>query len=242
MTQQGERLQKVMAQAGVGSRRACEELIDQGRVSVDDAQVTRQGMRVTPDQVIRVDGERINFDETKVTIALHKPVGIVSTMDDDLGRPGLSKILENREERLYHVGRLDQDSEGLLLVSNDGELTHRLTHPSFEVSKTYIATVEGMVGRGIVKALTGGVELEDGIARADSAKIIEMGTKASIIELTLHSGRNRVVRRMFDELGHPVQRLVRTHFGTISLGRLKPGQYRVIGGSELGALMKSVGL
>lgn len=242
MSEQGERLQKVMAHAGVGSRRACEDLIDQGRVSVDGQTVTRLGTRVTPDQIIRVDGERITFDESKVTIALHKPAGVVSTMDDDLGRNSLAEFVELREERLYHVGRLDTDTEGLILLSNDGELTHRLTHPSYEVPKTYVATVEGQVNRSIIRHLEEGVQLEDGFVKADKVKIIEMGLPNSIIEITLHSGANRVVRRMLDAIHHPVVRLVRTQFGTITLGRLKVGRSRVIGGSELAALMKSVDL
>lgn len=242
MSEQGERLQKVMAHAGVGSRRACEDLIDQGRVSVDGKNVTRLGTRVTPDQIIRVDGERITFDESKVTIALHKPAGVVSTMDDDLGRNSLAEFVELREERLYHVGRLDTDTEGLILLSNDGELTHRLTHPSYEVPKTYVATVEGQVNRSIIRRLEEGVQLEDGFVKADKVKIIEMGLPNSIIEITLHSGANRVVRRMLDAIHHPVVRLVRTQFGTITLGRLKVGRSRVIGGSELAALMKSVDL
>ncbi|WP_054953737.1 pseudouridine synthase [Flaviflexus massiliensis] len=242
MSEQGERLQKVMAHAGVGSRRSCEDLIEQGRVSIDGKTVTRLGTRVTPDQIIRVDGERITFDESKVTIALHKPAGVVSTMDDDMGRESLAQFVEMREERLYHVGRLDTDTEGLILLSNDGDLTHRLTHPSYEVPKTYVATVEGQVNRSIIRRLEEGVTLEDGFVKADKVKIIEMGLPNSIVEITLHSGANRVVRRMFEAVRHPVVRLVRTEFGTIGLGRLKPGRSRVIGGSELAALMKSVDL
>lgn len=242
MSEQGERLQKVMAHAGVGSRRACEEIIEQGRVSVDGATVTRLGTRVRPDQVIRVDGERITFDESKVTLALHKPAGVVSTMEDEMGRPSLAQFVEDRSERLYHVGRLDQETEGLILLSNDGELTHRLTHPSYEVPKTYVATVEGQANRSLQRLLEEGVTLEEGVVKADIVKIVQMGLPNSIVEITLHSGANRVVRRMFDAAGFPVVRLVRTAFGTITLGRLKPGRSRVVGGSELGALMKSVDL
>lgn len=242
MSDQGERLQKVMAHAGVGSRRACEEIIEAGRVSVDGRTVTRLGSRVRPSQIIRVDGERITFDESTVTMALHKPAGIVSTMEDEMGRPSIAEFVEERSERLYHVGRLDQETEGLILLSNDGDLTHRLTHPSFEVPKTYVATVEGQVNRTLQRRLEGGVHLDEGLVKADRVKIIEMGLPNSIVEVTLHSGANRVVRRMFDAAGFPVVRLVRTQFGTIGLGRLKPGQSRIVGGSELGALMKSVDL
>lgn len=238
----GERLQKVMAHAGVASRRACEDLISAGRVSVDGAVVTRLGTRVTEDQVIRVDGERITFDPEKVTVALHKPAGVLSSMEEDADRPTLIDFLDDRPERLHHVGRLDADTEGLILLSNDGELTHRLTHPSYEVPKTYVATVEGQVSKGAINRLLTGVELEDGEIRADQAKLLEFGPKASIVRLTLHSGKNHIVRRMLAQVGHPVTRLVRTNIANIPLGRLTPGQYRIVGGSELGALMNSVGL
>ena len=242
MSEQGERLQKVMAHAGVGSRRACEEIIEQGRVTIDGKLVTRLGTRVRADQLIRVDGERVTFDESKVTMALHKPAGIVSTMEDEMGRPSLAQFIEDRTERLYHVGRLDQETEGLILLSNDGDLTHRLTHPSYEIPKTYVATVEGQVNRTLQRRLENGINLEEGLVKADSVKIIEMGLPNSIVEITLHSGANHVVRRLFETAGFPVVRLVRTQFGSISLGRLKPGRSRIIGGSELGALMKSVDL
>lgn len=242
MSEQGERLQKVMAHAGVGSRRTCEEIIESGRVSIDGRTVTRLGTRVTPEQIIRVDGERIIFDESKVTMALHKPAGVVSTMEDEMGRPSLAQFIEDRTERLYHVGRLDQETEGLILLSNDGELTHRLTHPSYEIPKTYVATVEGQVNRTLQRTLENGVNLDEGLVKADRVKIIEMGLPNSIVEITLHSGANRVVRRMFEAAGFPVVRLVRTQFGTISIGRIKPGRSRLIRGSELGALMKSVDL
>ena len=242
MSEQGERLQKAMAHAGVGSRRACEEIIEQGRVSVDGKTVTRLGSRVRPGQLIRVDGERITFDESKITMALHKPAGVVSTMEDERGRPSLAQFVEDRTERLYHVGRLDQETEGLILLSNDGDLTHRLTHPSFEVPKTYVATVEGQINRTLQRRLENGITLEEGLVKADAVKIIEMGLPNSIVEITLHSGANHVVRRLFEAAGFPVVRLVRTQFGTISLGRLKPGRSRLVGGSELGALMKSVDL
>ncbi|MDO5723390.1 MAG: pseudouridine synthase [Flaviflexus sp.] len=239
----GERLQKVMAHAGVASRRACEELISDGRVTVDGAVVTRLGTRVTEDQVIRVDGERITFDPEKITIALHKPAGVLSSMEESTEkRPTLLAFLEDRPERLHHVGRLDQETEGLILLSNDGELTHRLTHPSYEVPKTYVATVEGQVSKGAIKRVVTGVELEDGVAKADEMKLLEFGPKLSLVRLTLHSGKNRIVRRLLAEVGHPVQRLVRTDIANITLGRLTPGQYRIVGGSELGALMNSVGL
>ena len=240
---QAERLQKVMAHAGVGSRRLCENLIEQGRVSVDGQVITRLGVRVDPAKVaIHVDGMPIQIDESKLTVALYKPPGVVSTMEDDMGRPGLAQYVADVPSRLYHVGRLDQDTEGLILLSNDGELTHRLTHPSYEVPKTYIARVEGSVTRGLGRALTKGITLEDGPIKVDKFVLREAALRNSIVEITLHSGRNRIVRRIMEEVGHPVMELVRTKFATIEVGHLKPGRTRAIAGSELSALMHSVGM
>lgn len=240
---QGERLQKVMAHAGVGSRRLCENLIEQGRVSVDGQVITRLGVRVDPAKVaIHVDGMPIQIDESKLTVALYKPPGVVSTMEDDMGRPGLAQYVADVPSRLYHVGRLDQDTEGLILLSNDGELTHRLTHPSYEVPKTYIARVEGSVTRGLGRALTKGITLEDGPIKVDKFVLREAALRNSIVEITLHSGRNRIVRRIMEEVGHPVMELVRTKFATIEVGHLKPGRTRAIAGSELSTLMHSVGM
>ncbi|MDO4887981.1 MAG: pseudouridine synthase [Actinomycetaceae bacterium] len=239
----GQRLHKVMAHAGVGSRRACENLISQGRVTVNGQVVTELGTRVDPaTAVVHVDGTRVQLDTSLVTLALYKPPGVVSTMVDDLGRPALAQYVANRTERLVHVGRLDQDTEGLILLSNDGELTHRLTHPSYEVPKTYVARVEGTVTRGLGRVLKQGITLEDGPIKVDGFVLREAARRNSIVEITLHSGRNRIVRRIMDEVGHPVMELVRTKFGTVQVGHLKPGKTRVVAGSELGALMKLVGL
>lgn len=239
----GERLQKVLAHAGVGSRRACEDLITQGRVEVNGVTVRELGIRVDPETaVIHVDGNRVQLNEEMLTVALYKPPGVVSTMIDDQGRPTLSDYVEDYTQRLVHVGRLDIETEGLILLSNDGELTHRLTHPSFEVPKTYIARVEGQVTRGLTRVLEQGITLEDGPIKVDQFVLRESALRNSIVEITLHSGRNRIVRRMMEEVGHPVMELVRTRFGNITIGRLKPGKTRVIAGSELGALMKLVDL
>ncbi len=238
----GVRLQKVLAAAGYGSRRACEQLIVDGRVTVD-GRVVELGTRVDPaTAVVHVDGVRLQLDETKVTLALHKPAGVVSTMKDEQGRPDLSQYVADRPERLFHVGRLDEQTEGLLLLTNDGELAHRLTHPSYEVPKTYVATVEGQVPSSLARRLLAGVELEDGPARADRFVVLETLPTASVGEIELHEGRNRIVRRMLEQVGHPVTRLVRTRFGNIRLGRLKPGHTRVVEGTELGTLMASVDL
>ncbi len=242
----GVRLQKVLAAAGVASRRGAEELIAAGRVSVDGEIVVEQGMRINPDtSIIRVDGARVVIDETKQYLALNKPKGYQSTMADDQGRPCVGDIVAERVmagQRLFHVGRLDADTEGLLLLTNDGELAHRLMHPSFEVPKTYLATVRGEVPRGIVRTLRDGVELDDGPVSIDKATILETHEGRSLLRLTLHEGRKRVVRRLLDEVGFPVQRLLRTDIGAVNLGDQRPGSLRVLGGDEVGALYKAVGL
>ncbi len=240
-TDPGVRLQKVLAGAGLGSRRACEELIAAGRVQVDGRVVREQGVRVDPATVVlHVDGARVQLDPSLVTLALHKPVGVVSSMHDEQGRPDLSGLVADR--RVFHVGRLDADSEGLLLLTNDGELAHRLSHPSFEVTKTYVVTVRGRVKPGVGQQLRRGIELDDGPVRVDGYTVLEQDDRQSLVQVELHEGRNRIVRRMFDAVGHPVTRLVRTRIGPVRLGRLRPGQTREVDGEELGRLMAAVGL
>ncbi|MDM8084054.1 pseudouridine synthase [Cellulomonas cellasea] len=240
---EGVRLQKVLATAGLGSRRACEDLITAGRVTVDGVPVLELGVRVDPAKVaIHVDGMRVQLDTSMVTIALNKPLGVVSTMHDPDGRPSLAEFVKNREERLFHVGRLDAETEGLILLTNDGELANRLAHPSHEVPKTYFAEVEGRVHPSLGKQLQKGIELEDGLVTVDSFRIVDQTAQASLVELVLHEGRNRVVRRIFDEVGFPVTRLVRTQIGPIKLGDLRPGRTRVLGKTELGTLMALVGM
>ncbi|GAA2520244.1 pseudouridine synthase [Rarobacter incanus] len=241
----GTRLQKVMAQAGVGSRRACEELIAQGRVSVDGQQVTELGVRVDPKtQAIEVDGMRIHVDDSKVTVVLNKPAGVVTTMElqESEGRPTVAEYVYNRSERFFHVGRLDTDSEGVLLLTNDGEMAHRLTHPSYEVTKRYLVQVEGRIPQGAAKRLLAGVELEDGVTKLDSYRFIDYNGTDSQVEVTLHSGHNRIVRRMFAAVGFPVNRLVRTQFGPIRLDTIRPGSTRVLSNTEVGQLLSLVGL
>lgn len=239
----GVRLQKVLAGAGQGSRRACEGLITAGRVSVDGVVVRELGVRVDPrTAVIHVDGLRLQLDEAMVTLALHKPAGVYSTMADEQGRPDLSQYVSDHTERLFHVGRLDAETTGLILLTNDGELAHRLTHPSYEVAKTYVAQVRGRVGRGLRRTLLEGVELEDGPVQVDAFTVLESAAQASIVEIVLHEGRNRIVRRLLEHVGHPVTRLSRTQLGPVRLGTLKPGRTRVVAGKELGALMSAVGL
>ncbi len=239
----GVRLQKVLAGAGLGSRRACEELIASGRVSVDGQVVRELGVRVDPVRaVVHVDGLRLQLDPTLVTVALHKPVGVVSTMHDPHGRPTLEAYVADRSERLFHVGRLDAETSGLLLLTNDGELAHRLMHPSYEVPKRYVATVEGRVERGLGRRLKEGVQLADGPVRVTELVVREQSPSSSIVELVVHEGRNHIVRRLLAEVGHPVTRLVRTQVGPVRLGQLRVGKTRVVEGAELGALMAAVGL
>ena len=242
---EGERLQKVLARAGFGSRRACEALISSGRVLVDGQVIGEQGLRIDPaSQVVHVDGRRLQLDETTLTVALNKPRQVVSAMSDPEGRRDLREFAERFSQRLYHVGRLDYESEGLLLLTNDGDLAHRLTHPSFEVDKTYVCRFDAPGGppRGLVKALREGVELEDGPARADRARVLAQNGREAVVEVTLHEGRNRIVRRMFSSQGFELTALVRTRIGPVLLGELAPGGTRELTGRELGTLMAEVGL
>lgn len=242
----GERLQKVLARAGVASRRHSEVMIDAGRVEVNGKIVRTQGTRVNPNvDIIRVDGVRVNVNEDLEYFVLNKPRGVVSTMSDDEGRPCVGDLIADRVSsgnRLFHVGRLDADTEGLLLLTNDGELANRLMHPRYEVRKTYLATVLGEAGHKLVAALKDGVELEDGIAKADYVQVVDKNQGFSLIRLELHEGRKHIVRRMLKEAGYPVQRLVRTKLHTVQLGEQKPGGLRALNDSELTSLYKAVGM
>jgi 23S rRNA pseudouridine2605 synthase len=245
----GVRLQKVLAQAGVASRRAAEDLIAAGRVSVDGKVVREMGRRVDPETaVVHVDGGRISLRDDVVHLALNKPFGMLSTMADDQGRPCVGDLIMERAElinragRLFHVGRLDAETEGLLLLTNDGELGHRLMHPSFEVPKTYLATVHGNVARDIGRRLREGVELDDGLATVDSFKLVDNLPGHSMVEVVLHEGRKHIVRRLLDAVGYPVEQLVRTAIGDVRLGNQRPGKVRPLTVSEVGALYRIVGL
>jgi 23S rRNA pseudouridine2605 synthase len=244
MSEQGEgvRLQRVLAQAGVGSRRACEELIEEGRVEVDGAKVRVQGMRVDPQTaVIKVDGLRIASRPGTVYLALNKPRGVVSTMSDPQGRRTLSDFVTG-PERLFHVGRLDTDTEGLILLTNDGELAHRLAHPSYGVQKTYLAEVAGPVARDLGRRLRAGVALEDGPVAVDGFRVVSSSGPRVMVELVIHEGRKHVVRRLLAEVGHPVSRLVRTRMGPVALGDLRPGKTRPLSSKELAQLYAAVEL
>jgi len=239
----GVRLQKVLAAAGVGSRRHCEEMIADGRVEVDGEVVRRFGARVDPQrQVIRVDGRRIPAREDLVYLALNKPAGVLTTMSDPRGRPTIADFLTDRAERLFHVGRLDYDTEGLMLLTNDGELAHRLAHPRYGVLKTYLADVAGPLPRDLGRQLMTGVELSDGVASADRFRVVERAGNRALVEISLHEGRKHIVRRMLAETGHPVSRLVRTHVGPVALGSLRPGTTRRLTTREIGDLYAAVGL
>ncbi len=240
---EGVRLQKVLAQAGVGSRRAAEELIVAGRVEVNGQVVTTLGTRVDPSRdALRVDGRRIAVDDTKVYLVLNKPRGVVSTMSDPQGRRCLGDLVRDRPERLFHVGRLDTDTEGLILLVNDGEFAHRLAHPSYGVQKTYVAEVPGPVPARVGRALREGVELDDGPARADAFRVVHQSGSKAMVEIVIHEGRKHIVRRMLDEVGHPVRRLARTALGPVKLGDLAPGQVRPLSQAELGTLLDTVEL
>jgi 23S rRNA pseudouridine2605 synthase len=234
------RLQKALANAGVASRRVAEQLIVDGRVRVNGAVVTELGSRVDPDtDLIDVDGTAVQLDQTKRYVMLNKPTGVVSSMRDDRGRPDLRRFTKDWPERLYNVGRLDAETSGLLVLTNDGELSHVLAHPSFGVTKVYIAKVEGRVTPQTVARLTRGIDLEDGPIAADKARLLSSSDAGggSLIELTLHSGRNRIVRRMTAAVGHPVVELVRRQFGPLHLGTLPAGEARELTKVERGALL-----
>ncbi|MFC8665599.1 MULTISPECIES: pseudouridine synthase [Streptomyces] len=240
--QEGERLQKVLARAGYGSRRACEELVEQSRVEVNGEIVVEQGMRVDPENdEIKVDGLTVATQSYQF-FSLNKPAGVVSTMEDTEGRQCLGDYVTNRETRLFHVGRLDTETEGVILLTNHGELAHRLTHPKYGVKKVYLAHIVGPIPRDLGKQLKDGIQLEDGYAKADHFRVVEQTGKNYLVEVTLHEGRKHIVRRMLAEAGFPVDKLVRVSFGPITLGDQKSGWLRRLSNTEVGMLMQEVGL
>lgn len=235
---EGVRLQKVLANAGVASRRVCEQYIVEGRIRVNGQVVTELGRRIDPaSDLVDVDGTAIQLDTTRRYVMLNKPTGVVSSMKDEQGRPDLRRFTKDWPERLYNVGRLDAETSGLLVLTNDGELAHVLAHPSFGVTKVYIAKVDGRVAPQTIARLTKGVDLEDGPIAADKARLLDASGAGSLVELTLHSGRNRIVRRMMAAVGHPVLDLVRRQFGPLHLGTLPAGRARELTTVERGALL-----
>lgn len=236
------RLQKVLATAGVASRRAAEELIADGRVTVN-GQVATLGAKVDPNRdAVAVDGVGVPVGTDLVYLAVNKPRGMLSAMSSTSARPCVGDLVASYGAGLHHVGRLDVDSEGLLLVTNDGPLSHRLTHPSYEVAKRYLVEIEGAVPRGLSRTLRAGVELEDGPARVDEFVLVDSTPRRALVEVALHEGRNRIVRRIFEAAGHPVRRLVRVSVGPIRLGELKPGRVRHLNAGERRSLYEAVGL
>ncbi len=242
---EGIRLQKVLSQAGIASRRVAERMITDGRVEVDGRVVSELGTRVDPETAeIRVDGARVVVDDSMVYLAVNKPLGVHSTMSDDRGRPCIGDLVEHRvrgNKKLFHVGRLDADTEGLLLLTNDGDLAHRLMHPSFEVPKTYLATVAGSVPRGLGKTLRAGIDLDDGPVKVDDFAVVDAVPGKTLLRVTLHEGRKRIVRRLLAAVGFPVQALVRTDIGSVALGEQRPGSIRKLTRKEVGELYQAVG-
>jgi 23S rRNA pseudouridine2605 synthase len=240
------RLHKLLARSGVASRRKCEELMLAGEVTVDGEVVTRLGTKVDPTTaVIRVAGRRLPPISPNVYLALNKPVGVTSTMSDPHAERTLSDLVADRPERLFHVGRLDTDTAGLILLTNDGEFAQRMAHPSYEVDKTYVAAVDGVVYPNVIKRLLAGVELEDGPVTVRSARLVGgrgSAAQGSIVELVIHEGRNRIVRRLLAEVGHPVRQLTRTAIGPVVLDRLGVGEMRELTNDELGALLDAASL
>ena len=232
---EGERLQKVLARVGIGSRRVCEDLIAEGRVLVD-GEMAVLGRRVDPETaLIEVDGAPVGVRPDLVHYVLNKPAGVVTTADDPQGRPTVVGLVPN-EPRVFPVGRLDVDTEGLLLLTNDGELAHRLTHPSYGVEKEYVAEVEGLPTRAVLRRLREGVELDDGPTAPARATLVD----PSVVRLTIHEGRNRQVRRMCEAVGHSMVRLVRTRIGPLADRSLAPGAWRELTGDEVRSLQRAV--
>ena len=241
---EGVRLQKVMANAGVASRRVCEEMIANGRVEVNGVLITEPGVRIDPEHdSVHVDGMRLQLNADLKYFVFNKPRNVVSTMEDPEGRKCISDFMRKKnQERLFHVGRLDFATEGLLLLTNDGEAANRLAHPSFEVPKTYLVQVRGPMANGIGATMKKGIKLEDGWQSVDSFKLVDSTPGHVLVEVVLHSGRNRIVRRLFEEVGHPVTRLVRVQVGPIRLGDQKQGTIRPLGNQEVGHLLAMVGM
>ena len=237
----GERLQKVLARVGLGSRRTCDELIEAGRITVN-GEVAQLGRRVDIEvDLVEVDGVPVGVRPGLVHYLLNKPRGVVTTASDTHGRPIVVELVP-AEPRVFPVGRLDTDTEGLLILTNDGDLAHRLTHPSFGVDKEYLASVDGQPSRGTLRRLREGIELDDGPAKVDDFAMVDSLPGRSLVRITLHEGRKRIVRRLLDAVGFPVEALVRTDIGEVALGEQRPGSLRALTRKEVGSLYKAVGL
>jgi len=237
------RLHKLLAQSGVASRRKCEELMLSGRVEVDGEIVTRLGVKVDPRRaVIRVDGERLPPVSDHVYYVLNKPAGVVSTMSDPQGRKSLGDMVGDLPQRLFHVGRLDTDTDGLILLTNDGDFAQAIAHPSYEIEKTYVAEVTGLASKATIASLLAGVEVEGRVVDVRKARVRSQAASRAIVELVIHEGRNRIVRRLLAQVGLPVRRLSRTRIGPVKLGNLRSGSLRELTPTEVGALLDTAGL
>lgn len=235
-----DRLQKWLAAAGVGSRRAVEPLIRDGRVKVNGTVVTNPAHPVAAKDEVILDGQPVEPEPHRVYM-LHKPAGIISAASDTHGRRTVTELVPGAE-RVYPVGRLDADTTGLILLSNDGALANRLTHPRYEVEKTYLATVRGYVTDIAAKRLAAGVELDDGPTAPAAVRVVKRTSERSVLRITIREGRNRQVRRMGDAIGHPVESLQRVRMGSLRLGSLEPGEYRRLSDAEVSALRRHAGL
>lgn len=240
MTEEGERLQKVLAHAGVGSRRAVEEMIAAGRIKVNGRRA-ELGRRIDPTKdVVEVDGSRVPLGADNIYYLLNKPVGVVTTSSDPEGRMTVLDQVDV-EARIWPVGRLDVETEGALILTNDGDLTNLLTHPRYQIPKTYLAEAKGSVGMRTIKELARGVDLEDGRTAPAEVSLVERSAGGSMVEITIREGRNRQVRRMFEAVGYPVKRLARVAIGPIKVGHLKPGRFRRLSPEEVRALYALAG-
>ncbi len=234
-----ERLQKIIAAAGICSRRAAEDLILAGKVQVNDRVVRQLGTKADPERdEIRVDGRMITTEVERVYVMLNKPAGYVTTLKDPEGRPIVTDLLYEIGQRVYPVGRLDYDSEGLLILTNDGEFAERIQHPRYEVPRTYLAKVRGRVTRKEIQSLVNGIELEDGPFTVDGIQEEKYNEKSQWLRVTISEGRNRIIRRAMEALGHPVARLIRISLGNLELGNLKPGEYRRLQKREIEGLLR----
>lgn len=234
-----ERLQKIIANAGVVSRRQGEELIKQGKVTVNGEVITKLGVKADPDRDhIKVDGRLIHKKERDIYLVLNKPKGYITSLDDPEGRPTVADLLRGVKGRVYPVGRLDYNSEGLILFTNDGDLAHRLTHPSHEIAKTYLVKIDGEMNNEEIGKIEKGILLDDGMTATCSIRKVRKTDENSWVEITMHEGRKRQVRRMFEKIGHPVLKLKRTRIANLELGDLPPGSYRFLTVDELKSLKR----
>ncbi len=232
----GIRLQKYLAEAGVASRRKCEELIAQGRVEVDGQVVSEPGTKVDGDEIIKIDGKEVNREQKKVYILLNKPVGIISSSHDQFSRKTVLDLVEGIDERIYPVGRLDYDTSGLIILTNDGELANMLMHPRHEQEKTYRAQIKGRLGEDDIRILEAGIVIEDYRTSPAKVKVLQTSPRDTTVEITIHEGKNRQVRKMFEALEHQVLRLKRTGIGTIGISGLEEGKWRYLTRNEIEAL------